>query len=306
MKLKTTILLAFFLLTSYSAQASIYITYPEDVNVYKKIAYAIQKNLNKKTLSTLQLNHSEIEVMSFSEIKGHSLKKDSLVINIGKKSPNPNYLTQSNTPTLYTFTTRKNASTINSYAKDNPWAAIVIDQPLQRLVNIAEKTMRNDYKKIIIVIASEKNDYAIQEINNLEEKSKTNIKILRIKEGDTAAKTIKKDLSNAAAIIAIHDQNVWSGNNARWILHQAYSHKIPVIGYSKAFLKAGAMISIYSSAEQIIEETERRVIEWIEKGHFEKQINSPKYQIEVNRNIAKALQYRPSSIAKIVRENNDI
>ncbi len=293
MRLLLTALIVFLSFACQAEEKSIYISYPEEKPTYQKIAQSIENKIRTSFTNT--------HILNLSGPTKKTPKENDLIISIGNNASIAKSLHSYGATVLHTFTTKSNLTLNKDHFTERGLDAVVIDQPLQKMVNIAEKTIRNDYKNTIIIIISEKNTSAKEEIKQLKISQKAKLEIITINEDTPIVKTIDQYLFNAASIIAVHDNSVWSGKNARWILHQAYTYKVPVIGYSKAFLKAGAMISIYSSADQIIKETERRVTEWISTGNFEKKITSPNYQIEANRNIAKALQFRPSSIANIAR-----
>ena len=72
---------------------------------------------------------------------------------------------------------------------------------------------------------------------------------------------------------------------------------MPVIGYSKSFLKAGALASVYSTIEDVTALTVESINHWLDDelpSSFS--INYPETEITINPSIAKVY---PAAAAKI-------
>ncbi|HFD87023.1 MAG TPA: hypothetical protein ENJ35_05045 [Gammaproteobacteria bacterium] len=52
-------------------------------------------------------------------------------------------------------------------------------------------------------------------------------------------------------LLTIFDPDIISRNSAKQILYLSYNHHLPVIGYSRAMVKAGALAAVYSNTDQI-------------------------------------------------------
>lgn len=287
-------LFLFFLIVfstaSQSSPASIYIAYPEEIKNYKEIAKKIESDLKKNGIKN-------IRTLSSDKIKKENIKATDLTIFLGEKASKEHKGIKS--PSIFSFASKIKKEELET---GQQWSIVNTNQPAKKLLKTAEKTINKEYKKNILFIISEENLPAIKELSFFEKHE--NVKTIIVKNNERAAKSIEPELFNAAAIIAIYDPKIWSGNSARWILQQAYSHQVPVIGYSKAFLKAGAMVSVYSSADQIIEAINSQVLKWVNTGTLETKTIYPSYSIEVNDNIARALDFSKAEIIEIGNHND--
>jgi ABC-type uncharacterized transport system substrate-binding protein len=279
---------------SYASQGKIYVAYPENTKSYKKIAESIKEKL--KNNNTIVNADFSVETGTLTEAKNTPRDENTLIIKVGEKGVDT---TKDNGPVIHTFSTLKKHEKTSIEDPKN-FASIVLDQPLQLLVDTASKAVKNNYKNKIIISISESNRSALKQIENLTPPKNGEVIVVKIKDGEIAAKVIEQHLFNAAALIAIRDSQVWSRKNAAWMLRQAYNYQVPVIGYSQAFLKAGAMISIYSSNDDIINQTINSVEKWTKTGTLDgKQAIHPKHTLEINRNIATALKFNPEILKKI-------
>ena len=53
---------------------------------------------------------------------------------------------------------------------------------------------------------------------------------------------------------------------AKWILYLSFQHKVPVIGFSKAYTNAGALASVYSSPEGVGKHAGELISSWLKRG----------------------------------------
>lgn len=281
---------------------NIYITYPDKALNYQVIAQKLSDEIKGNTHSS-EITINNI-IIKNSELPDQNITKTDLVVSLNNTDIQeliPNIAINN---ILFTFSTSIQKPKGSSKLSTEKYSIIYIDQMPFTLLNTAKKTIKNNYKNKVLAIVDENNNNGLSRLKKLATNNKDKFKIIVIKENETAAKAIEPELFNAAAIMAIYDPNIWSGNSARWILQQAYNHQVPVIGYSKAFLKAGAMVSVYSSADQVIKETEKQIDYWLRKGQLQGKATYPEYTIEVNDNIARALDFSKAEIIEIGNHND--
>lgn len=95
----------------------------------------------------------------------------------------------------------------------------------------------------------------------------------------------------ADALLIVPDPRIYNRSNLRTVLITAYGHGRPVIGYSKAHVKAGALITTYSSPSHILRQI-RELLDKINAGGVVTpgSILAPRYfSIATNDSIAKSL-----------------
>jgi ABC-type uncharacterized transport system substrate-binding protein len=234
---------------------------------------------------TRRLNSSiNIEVISVNALQEKKLSQDDLLVTIGNDSANAIEGLTLDSPIIYSF------SSLSALPKsESNWLATVIEQPLKRLLTIAPQLIKHDYKKQILLPFSQENITQIK--NSINDTKSSSLKLIEVLEHEKPAKKIDPFLFKSGAIIAINDKSIWSGENARWMLIQAYKNNVPVIGFSQKFLKAGALVVVYSSLEQIADTTAESISNWYtHKKLPKKNIVYSDYNIEYNRKIARTLK----------------
>jgi ABC-type uncharacterized transport system substrate-binding protein len=227
----------------------------------------------------------EVQLVNASALNIIDIDSNDLLIPIGNQAATSIEGIKSNT-VLFSFVKANTLPRINN----NNWSAVVLDQPVIRLVKAISPILEKSFKQRIVVAHSESNQLITQQLQHLQLTNENELDIVTLADTTKPAKQIEDKLFNAGALLAVNDNHVWQGKNAKWMLYQAYRYKVPVVGYSKKFLKAGALVSVYSSLDQIAKATAKISMAWAQSdGGFATQIHYANYNIEYNQNIARAL-----------------
>lgn len=287
MKHLVVFLLLVFSTSTFASPKSIYIVLSSDDAIY----YEIGSQLNKQ-LGNFEFSADRINVITLEDKRFSTIKPDDLIVPIGKKAAEESHNYQSSNSIIYSFVDRGLIDKINQGEQAKPWAAITVNQPVERLISIADDLVKNNYKNKIIILVSENNGELKRNLNAIKSLKRGQIEIVEIKPDDVVTKVVEKSLFNAAVLISTDEENIWSGSNAKWLLRQAYNHQVPVVGNSKRFLKAGALISVYSSMEKISETTSLLIGQWLDDGIITNTgIHYAPSTIDVNKSVARALNY---------------
>ncbi len=62
---------------------------------------------------------------------------------------------------------------------------------------------------------------------------------------------IKDLVKTSDFIFALPDNEIMTPSHAKWLLYMGYKRRVPIIGYSKNFVRAGALAALYSTNRQI-------------------------------------------------------
>ena len=270
---------------------SIHIILSSGDAIYYDIAESI-----KSALSKTELPPHEINVMTLESDHLKVIEFDDLLIPIGAKAAEEVHSYQSTNAIVYSFVEQELIHDLNPNKLSEQWVAVTVNQPIERLILLADKLVKNNYKNKIIVVVSKDNVDLIDTINAIDPLDKGHIEIIEIDKKEFVTKVVEKSLFNAAALISTDESAIWSGSNAKWLLRQAYNHHVPVVGNSKRFLKAGALVSVYSSMGGISARTSILIKQWLEGGLRERGIQAVQATVDINKNVAHALNYNKNRL----------
>jgi putative ABC transport system substrate-binding protein len=126
---------------------------------------------------------------------------------------------------------------------------IFIDQPVARQFRLIQAALPNT--KEITVISSNNSDLIMQEITKTATDFGFHINGIRASDEDDVLTAINQSLASSDLLLAIPDPVIYNRNTARAILLSAFHQRIPIFAYSKSFVRAGAILGIYSTPENI-------------------------------------------------------
>jgi len=107
---------------------------------------------------------------------------------------------------------------------------------------------------------------------------------------DNPIHKIEPVLRNSDVFIPVPDSRLINLATAKWVLHLSYRHKVPVIAFSRTYLKAGALAAIYSSPANVAMQTLELIAEKVASPDRAGRAYSPKYySIHFNYSVAATL-----------------
>lgn len=106
-------------------------------------------------------------------------------------------------------------------------------------------------------------------------------------------------MERTAALVAIPDNSIYRRNNIKAILITAFRHQRPVIGYSPAFVTAGALAALHTTPTQVARQTADLIIA---HGTNLPQPSGPnQFAVAINSNVAQSLGLKVPDEAAIRR-----
>ena len=199
---------------------------------------------------------------------------------------------------------RNSIKSINRPKVDLNIGAILIDQPLTRHLLFSQLVLPNSSRPGFIISSNNKN--TIDSLGSLLDNNVYHIGILN--PGDNVISTLSRILVNADAIIALPDPIVFNLRTTRNILLSTYRKRIPVIGFSKSYAKAGALAAIYSTPEHIGKQTgeyiSRIAKQFLSQNGsiFLTRTNAKYFSISINNRVARSLGLPTLNAASLEKE----
>lgn len=96
-------------------------------------------------------------------------------------------------------------------------------------------------------------------------------------------------LSKTDMLLSIPDNAIYNASNVRNILLTSYRHKVPLIGISQAYVNAGALCAIFSTPEQLAEQTAAALVYFARNKRLPEPEYSASYSIALNHQVAHSL-----------------
>ena len=180
------------------------------------------------------------------------------------------------------------AQQTSSYNFTNQQRTVLLDQPLKRylafshsllniktigLINFERLNIDSILQKFLIEHDLELNQYQVAEPDNL-------------------LPDLRQLIKQNSSLLMLPDQRIYNRNSLKGVLLTTYRGRLPVVSYSPAHVKSGALASIYSSPENIGEHLGDLLNEFIKTGALpsEDRLFAKYYTIVINHQVARALR----------------
>ena len=253
----------------------------------------------KSAITNKGVQKDEVHLLPGLSLDGLSIEVSDLVLSLGPEAASFALEHVPNNAIVFTYVEEAYIREKTASRKAGSWAAVVINQPLQRMQGLASYVLQQRTKKSILLPISEDNTLINQQFSELSKEQSASLLRRSLTPNARNIARLEDDFYQAGVVLAPLDRQLWRGKNARLLLHQAYNYRVPVIAHSRAFTKAGAMLALYLSKDEVAKETAELAYIWLAAKSFSQQaIIYPAASLDVNDNIARALKFEPATIKK--------
>ncbi len=143
-----------------------------------------------------------------------------------------------------------------------PRAAVFIDQPFDRLIALA-RLIKPGVHEIGTVFGPTSTVHS-RGFSDAVEKQHLHLNQATLNQDKNPIAVITPVIDKSELFVAIPDQSVFNRSIAKWVLYLSYRRHIPVIGFSRSYTEAGALISIFSSPADIGRQGGELVAGWLQ------------------------------------------
>ena len=161
-----------------------------------------------------------------------------------------------------------------------------IDQPLSRQLGLIE-TLLPQARRIAVVLGPSSSDG----LRRLRAAAGTRLAVVAAQANDASelGPALDTVLGDADAYLAMPDETLHNSDTAHSVLLSAYRRGIPVVAFSRAFVRAGALAAVFSEPAQIESQIIADLKALLENTNLPRQIDPREFAIEINARVAAAL-----------------
>ena len=179
---------------------------------------------------------------------------------------------------------------------------VVLDQPIIRQVELAQRLAPGG--RIGLVLGPDTRHFESY-LDEFQPELAAHLLTAHASRADDVARAAQHIISAVEVLLATPDTQVWSPEGARWLLQLAYQKRMPVVGFSAALTRAGAVVSVFSDPAHIGRQGGEKLFQWLNADPAWRSASSPKYfRYDVNRNIASLLGIDPDALLDSLEETS--
>lgn len=190
-------------------------------------------------------------------------------------------------PIIATFLSKTASEKILKQAKNRHLEIIYIDQPLSRYIHLAN-IISPKAKKVGTVFSS----ISIEKRGNfdtyLASYKKTAVSETLSPDANPLA-VISPVVKDSDIFVAIPDQSIVNRSIAKWALYLTFHQKKPLVGFSAAYTRSGAVASLYSSPQNMGTAAAELLQRGITKNNIHSMAYPADFTVSTNNKVAKAI-----------------
>jgi len=235
-----------------------------EASVYQQAVRAFEQGVAQSDfLSTYSLSYFQLDALKKNN-KIASAAEGDAIITIGSAAADYASRHFTGIPILCGFITRNAFSAITSKNPGNPTiSAVFIDQSFNRLLNLAS-LLREDQSPFKIGLLSQSTQ-AIKNLSNQANHSDKDmlVELATLQAGNNPMNVIKPLMQASDIFIVRPNTSLFNRLVAKLVLQLSMRYRTPVIGFSKNYAQAGALLSLYASPEDIGADTAKNLEQWL-------------------------------------------
>ncbi len=203
----------------------------------------------RKALGPGSATGAEVTVLGWHEL-AQLPKGSKLIVAVGARAAETLAAIDPPAPVLATLLPRKSfMRAMESRQDSRRFSAVYLDQPPGRQLDLLRLALPERRRIALLTGPDSRALGAPFSAAAAERDLRLNIEYVS---GESALySALQRSLGDADLLLAIPDPALYNANSISDILLTAYRYRVPVIGFSPAYVKAGALMALYSSTAQV-------------------------------------------------------
>lgn len=169
-----------------------------------------------------------------------------------------------------------------------PFSAALIDQPLGRQLALIRRAMPQ-FERVGVLVGPQTRLV----LDALEKEAGARRMSLRATAPVTVVEEIypalRQALDESEVILALPDPLIYNGASLQNILLTTYRARIPLVAFSPAYVKAGAIMAVYSTPAQVARRAAEMLRQWQAGRGLPRPQNPHEFEVAINERVAASL-----------------
>jgi len=278
---------------SHASENNILVVMSKDTKPYQEFADVLRESaVNISALSSLSIEFQQITELDHDAMAAVTDKRYRLIITVGSLAARKILALKLKVPVFSTLIPKRTydvlRNKIDGLNKNNTFA-IYLDQPAERKFGLIRAALP-DIKNVGVIVGPSTHS-RIPELNNAARGKDINLDSKEIENERGLLDALNDLLENSEVLLTVADPAVVNRNTLQSVFMTSYMKRIPVIAYSRSYVRAGALMAVYSTPGQIgLQAGELLLAMEKRKSWGDVQSYYPKYfSVAVNDRVARSL-----------------
>jgi putative ABC transport system substrate-binding protein len=194
---------------------------------------------------------------------------------------------ESGLPTLNTLITRHNFETLRSQY-GGPVSALYLDQPVKRQLQLVKIALPSRNK--LSVLVGRESKALVSELLQQSQRLGMELRAINVDTDSDINQLFGHELSGEDTLLLLPDPEVVNRRTVKPLVLGSYRQGLPLIGYSQALVKAGALMAVHSSLQSLQQQSLVMVRGYFSSNELPAPSYAEDYEVSINYQLARALK----------------
>ncbi|MCB1772640.1 MAG: hypothetical protein KDI88_03410 [Gammaproteobacteria bacterium] len=208
-------------------------------------------------------------------------------------------------PTLYSFIPgtvwRELTDCCVADSTDN--GSVLLDQPPGRLLRLIREVAPGT--RTVGLLAGPATAERLTEFEQAAAMASVELLVERVETGEDVGRTLRRLVNRVDVLLALPDPAVYNRHTVYPILLTTYSARVPVIGFSAAMVKAGAVAGLFMTPRDVGQAIATAIHGFRSRGAFIDGETAQAFSVEINEDVLRSLRLpavRASELPQMLKE----
>ncbi|HRP75582.1 MAG TPA: ABC transporter substrate binding protein [Rhodocyclaceae bacterium] len=258
---------------------------------YEQVANAITRELQ------LSDPAAAVDIVSREAFRARSLDGIRTIVTIGALAAGEVILAAPPMPVLHTLVPRETFARLASSTTRTGDSAIFVDQPADRQI-AAIRAALPEWQRLALIAGPQTHEL-VAHLARIAGAEGFEVVVREIKSDRELFAAMQQIMSRPAVLLAVPDGEIFNSHTIQNILLTSYRQRSPVVGFSPAYVRAGALLALYATPAQIGKQAADAISSVLNGGRLPPPSHSHEYEVGVNLTVARSLGIHPRSAETI-------
>ena len=235
----------------------------------------------------LQRDGVDVEVLAPASANRVALAGARLIVTVGGHAAHTTVALETAAPVLHVLLSRSTLDALGERPGSAPWSAIVLDQPAERQIALIRLALPKHER--IATIAGPETPALARALNTAATRSGLDTRSAEVADIPALYPALRSVLEQPAVLVITPDSQVFNSQTVHHVLLTAFRLHAPVLGFSAAYVRAGAVLGLYTTPTQAGTETAAVVRQVLTGQALPSPTHHALFEVGVNPTVARAL-----------------
>ncbi len=218
-----------------------------------------------------------------------------LIVAVGMRSATA--LVANNKPVLSVLVPKAGYDNLEKPAAAHHSSVIYLDQPIERQLSLLHAALPK-VKHIGLLYSTP--PFGLATLRRLLAEKNLQLHESVVNREHSLPEALDEVLDDSEVLMVLPDTDIYNAGTIRNILLTSYRKRVPLIGFSPSYVKAGALCAIYSTPVQIAAQAVEAIKQFASSGKLPSSQYPKEFKVSVNTQVARSLDL-PIKDAEILR-----